>query len=266
MVWGFTLVVAACAGSHGAQSTASNTTTATHSRSADPAPLFSPDARADLEGVRALTALGDSVPYGSACKCTPYPQLVAKGISQLTGHTVTTYNDAVPGDTTAGVLQALDDNGAARRDVEASDMVLIEVGANDVARTQHCQSEVACYQPQIPAPTSLLNEVVRKVHDLAPAHVRVVMLDYWNVWLGGQYALAQGADYTDTADALTTQVNQAIRATANASSSTYVDLRTAFRGPDHDEDETSFLAPDGDHPNAEGHELIAEAIAASLAG
>ena len=39
-----------------------------------------------------------------------------------------------------------------------------------------------------------------------------------------------------------------------------VDLRTAFRGPDDAWDETHLLAPDGDHPNAAGHQRIAEAV------
>jgi hypothetical protein len=48
-----------------------------------------------LSDVSELTALGDSVPHGSACNCTPYPQ--------LTGAHHTS-NDAVPGFTSTDVL------------------------------------------------------------------------------------------------------------------------------------------------------------------
>ena len=85
----------------------------------------------------------------------------------------------------------------------------------------------------------------------------VVLLDYWSVWLGGQYAAAQGDAYVTAAATVTDQVNTAIKTTALATNSAYVDLRTAFKGPDHTYDETHYLAPDGDHPNAAGHRQIA---------
>jgi lysophospholipase L1-like esterase len=40
----------------------------------------------------------------------------------------------------------------------------------------------------------------------------------------------------------------------------YVDLRAIFKGPDYDSDETPYLASDGDHPNAAGHQKIAAAV------
>ena len=39
-----------------------------------------------------------------------------------------------------------------------------------------------------------------------------------------------------------------------------MDLRDAFKGPDHSYDETHYLATDGEHPNAEGHKKIASAL------
>jgi lysophospholipase L1-like esterase len=85
-------------------------------------------------------------------------------------------------------------------------------------------------------------------------------VDYWSVWLGGQYAEARGPAYVDAAEAVTDQVNTAIKGTAAAYGSAYVDLRAAFKGPDYAFDETHYLSNDGDHPNAAGHEQIAAAV------
>ena len=38
----------------------------------------------DLKEVTRLTALGDSVPYGTACKCIPFPRLTAADIEGRT--------------------------------------------------------------------------------------------------------------------------------------------------------------------------------------
>ena len=98
------------------------------------------------------------------------------------------------------------------------------------------------------------------MHELAGgAPVLVVLLDYWSVWLGGSYATAEGEAYVATAQALTDEINTAIKSVATASGSAYVDLRAAFKGPDYAYDETHYLSDDGDHPNAAGHQQIARA-------
>jgi lysophospholipase L1-like esterase len=43
------------------------------------------------------------------------------------------------------------------------------------------------------------------------------------------------------------------------------DLRTTFGGPDHNRDETSLLASDGDHPDAAGQQRIADAVVHKVA-
>jgi acyl-CoA thioesterase-1 len=60
-------------------------------------------------------------------------------------------------------------------------------------------------------------------------------------------------------------VDAIIKAAAGETGSHYVDLRAAFDGPDYAYDETHYLASDGDHPNAAGHEEIAKAVSAVLA-
>src|SRR5262245_18702259 len=92
----------------------------------------------------------------------------------------------------------------------------------------------------------------------------IVLLDYWNVWLGGKYAAAKGPAYVAAAEQVTDDVDAAIKRIASRSGSAYVDLRAAFKGPSYDADETRFLATDGDHPNAAGHQRIAKATDAVI--
>ena len=222
------------------------------------APVSSPSSTTVASTV---AALGDSVPAGTACGCTPYPQLSAARLSPSAGPPVTARNDAVGGFTTLDVLHQLGTSAEAVEDVKAADLVEVEVGANDVGHSDACGSDVACYLPAVTEVRTNLDAIVARLHDLAAGHpVHVVLLDYWSVWLGGQYAHDQGQAYVDAATTVTDEVNTVIREVAARTGSSYVDLRAAFKGPDYTYDETHYLAPDGDHPNAAGHEKIASAL------
>jgi lysophospholipase L1-like esterase len=200
------------------------------------------------------------VPRGTNCDCRPYPPLTADGLTTDTGQTVTATNDSVAGATTTSVLKQLDHNDVIAH-VRAADVVEIEIGANDVAYNSHsCGNEAACYAPRIPTIGTNLAAIVARVHELTAGHrVLVVLLDYWSVWLGGQYAAARGDAYVAAAEQVTDEVNSVIKSTAAAGGSAYVDLRAAFKGPSYTYDETHYLSDDGDHPNAAGHEQIATA-------
>ena len=66
------------------------------------------------------------------------------------------------------------------------------------------------------------------------------------------------------AEEMTDRVNTVIKSTAAMTSSAYVDLRAAFKGPNYAYDETHYLSNDGDHPNAAGHQQIATATQAVI--
>lgn len=208
-----------------------------------------------------VVALGDSVPAGSACGCTPYPQLSATDMSVPGLREVSAHNLAVPGYTTADVVGQLSHNQGVIDDVKQSDAVELQVGANDIGYSTKCGTTVDCYAPAIPGLEQNLRAIVQRVDELTAGRATlVVLLDYWSVWLGGQYAQAQGQAYVDAAAKVTDEVDTAIMTVAGQMRSAYVDLRAAFKGPDYSYDETHYLAADGDHPNAAGHQKIASAL------
>src|SRR5262249_4065570 len=173
---------------------------------------------------------------------------------------VTGTNDSVAGYRTSDVLRQLESDKNVIEHVRAADTLEIEVGANDVAYSTSCGTAVDCYAPHVPTIEKNLAAILSRVHQLTSGHkVLIVLLDYWSVWLGGQYAAAQGEAYVAAAEEMTDRVNTVIKSTAAKDGAAYVDLRAAFKGPNYAYDETHFLSNDGDHPNAAGHEQIAKA-------
>jgi lysophospholipase L1-like esterase len=191
---------------------------------------------------------------------------MADDIARVAGHPVATTNDAVAGFTSDDVVRQLAEDGAVTARVGSSQAITLEVGANDVAFSSSCATDVTCYEKQLPHLESNLRAILSRVRGLTAGHrIGLVVLDYWSVWLGGRYAQEQGPAYVEAASALTAKVNEVIRAAAATAGAIYVDLRTAFRGPDDAWDETHLLAPDGEHPNEAGHRRIADAAAVAVA-
>ena len=212
-----------------------------------------------------IVALGDSVPRGTNCGCRPYPPLTADGLTATSGKKVTATNDSVAGYTTSNVLNQLQSDSNVIAHVRHADTVEIEVGANDVAYSSACGTAVGCYAAKLPTIEKNLGAIVTRVRNLASGHkVLIVLLDYWSVWLGGQYAAARGEAYVAAAEEMTDRVDTVIKSTATQSGSAYVDLRAAFKGPNYAYDETRYLSSDGDHPNAAGHQQIATATEAVI--
>jgi acyl-CoA thioesterase I len=220
-----------------------------------------PTASSTHQKAWSVVALGDSVPRGSNCRCTPYPELSASSLTVPATRAMTATNDAVGGFTSSDVLAQLQSDSDVISNVEQADVVEVEIGANDVAYSRSCGTSVDCYQPMIGPIQRNLNNIVARVRQLTQGRqVLVILLDYWSVWLGGQYAEARGQAYASAADEVTDQVNTVIKGTAAQTGSAYVDLRAAFKGPEYASDETRYLASDGDHPNADGHQQIAAAV------
>src|SRR5437868_2833712 len=132
---------------------------------------------ATLANVASMTALGDSVPYGTACNCTPFPQLAASEAARLTGHVVSSFDDAVPGFQSSDVLQQVQGASRTTADVENSDVVMIEAGANDIAFSPSCDTDVSCYASELSQVADNITAIVARVRQLsARPRLAVVLL------------------------------------------------------------------------------------------
>jgi acyl-CoA thioesterase-1 len=102
---------------------------------------------------------------------------------------------------------------------------------------------------------------VRTILQTHGTPVPVLVLGYWNVVKDGAVGLASyGASGLRSAEDATQYCNLALRLAAQQSGARYVSTTPAFKGADHTQDPTYLLAPDGDHPNAAGHQAIANAL------
>lgn len=227
-----------------------------------------PPSTPDRAGPLSLVALGDSVPSGFGCDCAGYVATVADDISALTGRPVTVHNDAVSGATSGDVATAVA-GGPVARDLASSDLVLIQVGANDLALDRlddpACQgaSGAGCWAGDLAALRRNLARIVASVQALPGAPI-VVLLDYWNVTVDGTVGAAHGPGFVQASTDLTRRTDEVIKSVAAASGAAYVDTRTPFKGSDETRDPTGELQDDGDHPNARGHGLIAAATIDAL--
>jgi lysophospholipase L1-like esterase len=206
--------------------------------------------------VTAVVGLGDSVPAGNACGCTSFVSLVG------TAWHVAVRNLARGVYTSADVLaqeRRLHLTGGGGR------TTIVTVGANDfdadllsrpgyraadgfsgyAATFRALQHNLAALLPQLPG--------------------TVLVTGYWNVFLDGEVGRARGSAYVRDSDALTRRVNDVLERAAVAAGATYVDLYGPFKG-DGDRDDSALLAPDGDHPSAAGHALIAAVLDGAIGG
>jgi lysophospholipase L1-like esterase len=212
-----------------------------------------------------VLALGDSVPAGSGCACTPFPALYAADIGAVTGEPTVSVNLGRPGLTSGQLLGQLASGGEASTDLAQAAVVTITIGANDFQYrpSQQCPG-LSCYAGQLHALARNVAGVLQRVARARPLRATVVRVTgYWEIWEDGKVGAEKGGDYMRVNDALTTAVNTALAQAAAAAAVGYVDLRAAFhRSPSADGD-TELLAADGDHPNAAGHRMIADLLRAS---
>ena len=216
-----------------------------------------------------VVALGDSVPSGAACRCRPFPTLYASMLSARTGATVTVRNFAVNGLTTAGLLTQLQEPSE-EKTLARADIVLLTIGANDfedhhdevVGDQCNLGTHTDCVTDELESMRAHLAAILARIRELRQGTPTTVLVtNYWNVFEDGDVARrASGTTGVQASIALTRSVNAAIESDSVASGARYVDLFAPFQ--ERGKNITALLAPDGDHPDAAGHRLIAATLVA----
>jgi acyl-CoA thioesterase-1 len=210
-------------------------------------------------GIPVVVTLGDSVPAGTACGCTPFPDLYAHMLSPQ----ARSVNLAQPGYTASDVQGQLR-TASVRAGLHEAAVVLVMVGANDLAAAFDNARDPAGYQASAATVQTTVAAIVSTVLRIHATPVTVLVLGYWNVVEDGAVGLADyGADGLRSADQATHDCNQALRRAAEQSGARYVTTIPVFKGTDRQEDPTGLLAADGDHPNAAGHRAVADALYAA---
>lgn len=220
-----------------------------------------------------VVAVGDSVTSGTNCNCTPFPQLYAKDISRTRGVPTSAQNFGAPGQDSDELLAELQNSSSSvARAVAGANIDLVTIGANDFSDhhgqvtngscTGNClKDELVHMRSNV---LSILKNIQALRHGLPTA---VLVTGYWNVFEDGRVAQAFPPTGRRATQQLTWMANQEIRSAAHTTGETYVDLYRPFNGPASQGNITNLLAPDGDHPNARGQQLIADAlVAAGLRG
>ena len=213
-----------------------------------------------------VLAVGDSVPSGHACDCVPFPQTYGSLLGEVVGAPVTVDNRAVSGLDTAGLLAQLRSQGM-QDAVRASDVILVTIGANDFG-DRHGQvvdgdcgsGGTDCVADDLASMRTRLAAALARINALRGGRpTSVLVTGYWNVFQDGDVARrAYGESGLRASLRLTRRANAAIASVATDAGDRYVDLYQPFE--ESGRDVTSLMAADGDHPNAAGHDLIAQTL------
>lgn len=216
-----------------------------------------------------VVGLGDSVTSGYHCDCETFVERYAAQLPPAKGGPARSINLGKGGSTSVDLLRDLRTDSTTRRAVAGADIVLVTIGANDLSpllsRWLGSDCDNTCYGAAVAAVGRRIGVIVRQIHSLrGRASQQVLVTGYWNVFVDGDVGRQEhGTAYLRWSDRLTRALNSRICRSATEAGATCVHLYAAFKSPTGDRDPTPLLAPDGDHPDAAGHEVIAKALLAA---
>jgi lysophospholipase L1-like esterase len=229
--------------------------------------LTKPGASGGISRSITVVGVGDSVTSGFNCNCESFVELYASDLASARGLNTSSVNLGVSGWTSSQLVQSMTQPGTFRDQVAKADILLVTIGANDLAPLENKQAAgcpATCYGPLVDSIGHNVALIVAAAKAAHPDHPPTILVtDYWNVFQDGDVGTAEnGADFQSWSDVLTRAQSNSICTAARGSGATCVGLIGPFRG-NGSKNPTTLLAADGDHPNAAGHQLIASALLAN---
>ena len=137
------------------------------------------------------------MPAGTACKCTPYVDLVGEQLARQGSRPAAVTNLSVPGLTSGALLDQLQDSPVPGVLAHA-DLVTVTIGANDFDQSKitaaGCSpaAGLPCYTKALNGLRQRLTTILSQVRSLQPTDGRLVVTGYWNVFVDGAVARERG--------------------------------------------------------------------------
>ncbi len=218
-----------------------------------------------------VVGIGDSVMAGTHCGCAGPMAAYADLLSKATGRRVDARSFGVNGATTTSVLAQVTTEPL-RTALQHADIVVVIVGANDLnpdaAEESSGSCDASCYQPDVSAMGTHLGQLLDQLATIDGTSPHMILVaNYWDLFPeAGLARTGPESAQLEWQEAITAAANSAIRTQALGHHDIYVDTVVPFRGPGGDDDPSSLLASDGDHPNAAGVQVLAKALVAAHPG
>jgi lysophospholipase L1-like esterase len=147
-----------------------------------------------------------------------------------------------------------------RTAVGQADIITLLIGFNDLGDC--VQGTSARYDAEIAGVARNIDATLTEVERLQGSHPHAVrVIAYYDVCRGYPAAIALGPEFQQFYGRKLVQLNSAICAAAAQHAAMCTQLLLAFNGPYGHRDASDLLVEDHEHPNRQGHQLIADRIA-----